>query len=86
MSIPLVHRSTLGVIMLRALVLTALLVLPLSTSLGPGVTSFQKESGWISTCDGIGCHGRAVECATYSTSSPGGPVTHYCYRDMFDDS
>ncbi len=42
-----------------------------------------KESGWISTCAGIGCTGWRAICATYSyTGSQGETVTVYCYRDL----
>lgn len=42
-----------------------------------------QESGWISTCAGIGCTGRRAICATYSyTSSNGGQVKNYCYLDL----
>lgn len=41
-----------------------------------------KESGWISTCAGIGCTGQRAICATYTHSnSEGAKVTEYCYLD-----
>jgi hypothetical protein len=41
-----------------------------------------KESGWISTCAGIGCTGMRALCTIYSVTSPDGSTfTNYCYLD-----
>lgn len=42
------------------------------------VAPLLKESGWISTCDGVGCGGRQLPCFSYTI----GGVTRYCYRDF----
>lgn len=70
--------------MFRALILTTLLLLGVPAARLPRVSPFQKQSGWISTCDGIGCHGRRTECATYNTRNGDGSVTsHFCYEDGY---
>jgi hypothetical protein len=58
--------------MLRALLATAIFLLA-----DPALRAQWKESGWISTCSGIGCQGWSFECATYQY--PGTP-RFYCYR------
>jgi len=63
--------------MLRFLFVTLLLSLA-----NPVVRPMAKESGWISTCDGIGCHGMRTLCATYPTRGAEGTVTHYCYQNI----
>jgi hypothetical protein len=69
--------------MLRLLLFTVLLSIA-SPVVRPilVVRPMMKESGWISTCDGIGCHGMRTLCATYPTRSPDGTVTHYCYQNI----
>jgi hypothetical protein len=68
--------------MIRALILTTLLLFGVPPVRLSRVRPFQKESGWISTCDGIGCHGRRSECAMYTTRNGDATFTsHFCYED-----
>lgn len=44
---------------------------------GPAITAlWHKESGWISTCAAVGCHGMRSVCYEYRLSG----VSRYCYR------
>ncbi len=62
--------------MLRLLLSTVALTL-----LGPAVTTaWQQESGWISTCAGVGCHGMRSVCYEYRINK----VSRYCYRGVDD--
>ena len=48
----------------------------------PGIRSLRKESGWISTCDGVGCHDQRFDCATYTARDPQGDLNRYdCYQN-----
>ncbi len=55
-----------------------------TTTVTPIMTrAFWKESGWISTCAGIGCTGYRSACSVYRVTSPdGAKLTNYCYMDM----
>lgn len=60
-----------------------LVVAMLGVTLTPALAhSLWQQSGWISTCAGIGCTGRKAICATYSYITSGGnEVKNYCYLD-----
>lgn len=63
--------------MIRPPFLALLFVLLLSSSPGDIHTEW-KESGWISTCAGVGCTGWDLPCFSYTI----GGTTRYCYLDI----
>jgi hypothetical protein len=64
------------------LLLIAALLLPLPNATVPGISSLRKESGWISTCGGIGCYEYRFDCATYTSRDPQGDLNrYYCYQN-----
>jgi hypothetical protein len=68
--------------MIRAMLVTAMLLAVPGVRI-PRLRPFWKESGWISTCAGVGCMGRKTECFTYSIhNSDGGSEPYYCYGDL----